>query len=519
MDGISPEDIARIKDRLSDRWWRLNNLYYITDKYGKKVKFRPNEVQADLDDNLHYLNLVLKSRQHGVTTWACIRALDMCLFQSGTQAGIVAHTANDAAKFFRKKVLYAYDNLPEWLKQHRKAVRRDMRDGVLELENGSSLEVSVSHRGGTLQFLHISEYGPMCAMFPERAQEVASGALNAIAPGNIVVIESTAYGSSGDFYERCQTAMDLHKRVRAGVAELTQMDYRFHFYGWYMDPINTLDAKGVLIPPELEDYFQRVEDEMDVSLTRGQRAWYAKKAEEQRDKMTREHPSTPEEAFAASTESEYYAKAMAAAQAEGRIAELPIDLSRPVHTFWDIGHSDTTAIWFMQENGAWFDFVDYYEAAGEQVAHYIRMLQQKGYLYGTHYWPHDGDNTDWSAGEGKTRRQIAEKAGLRNIRIVPRIEDVTMGIDMVRQVLPRCRFDKVRCGPQKEGDRRGGLECLRRYQKKWNDKTETYSDRPLHNWASNGADAFRQFAQGYQTSNGRSVATRPASPMENWRTA
>lgn len=512
-------EASRIKELLRDRLWRLSNLYWITDKYGRKVRFKPNVVQMALIENLHALNIALKSRQHGITTLACILALDMCLFRSGTQAGIVAHTAGDAAKFFRKKVLYAYDNLPDWLKRYRKAVRRDMREGVLELSNGSSLEVSVSHRGGTLQFLHISEYGPMCAMFPERAQEVASGALNAIAPGNIVIIESTAYGSSGDFYERCQTAMDLDKRVRAGVGTMTSMDYKFHFFPWFMDDINTLEAKGVVITPEMDAYFDRVEEEMDTSLTRGQRAWYYKKAEEQREKMTREQPSTPDEAFSASTDSEYYTKEMSAAEAQGRILDLPIDPSRPVFTFWDIGRSDSTTIWFMQENGAWFDFIDYYEAAGEQLAHFLRELQRRGYLYGKAYWPHDGDNTDWSSGEGKTRRQIAQAAGFRNIEIVPRIEDVTQGIDMVRQVLPRCRFDKTRCGPQKAGNSKGGLECLKRYQKKWNPKTETYSDRPLHNWASNGADAFRQFAQGYKTSSGRDVAKRPTATQDNWRTA
>ena len=128
---ITEQDRSTILDKLSDRWWRLNNLYWIVDKWGNKVRFKPNEVQTSLDDELHNLNIVPKSRQHGITTWACIRALDMALFRSNCRCGIVAHTAGDAASFFRKKVLYAYDNLPDWLKRLRPPVRRDMRDGAL----------------------------------------------------------------------------------------------------------------------------------------------------------------------------------------------------------------------------------------------------------------------------------------------------------------------------------------------------------------------------------------------------
>ncbi|WP_282265596.1 DNA packaging protein [Stenotrophomonas sp. PS02298] len=517
MTELTDQEASRFLEKLSDRWWRLNNLYYITDKYGRKVLFKVNEVQADLDDNLHTLNLVLKSRQHGITTLACIRALDMALFKKNTQAGVVAHTAGDAAKFFRKKVLYAYDNLPDWLKAVRPAVRRDMRDGVLELANGSSIEVSVSHRGGTLTFLHISEYGPLCAQRPEAAQEVSSGALNAIAPGNIVIIESTAYGASGDFYDRCQTAMELDRQVRAGTAKLTVMDYKFHFYPWFRDPINELDPEGVQLGAEDELYFAKVEAEMNYKLSDRQKAWYVKKAGDQRDKMKREHPSTPEEAFEASTEGAYYGKEMAAATNEGRITSLPINPAVPIHTFWDIGRSDTTVIWFMQENGPWLDFVDYYENSGFGVSHYAKVLKERGYLYGKHYWPHDGANEDWSANENRV--QVANKLGIKPIIVVPRIDDITEGIDMVRNMLPRCRFDKTRCGPPKAGNGRGGLEGLRRYHKAWNEKTETFSDMPKHDWASNPADGFRQAAQGYVSSTGRRVGESRALNNDNWRTA
>lgn len=498
-------EMARVRTALADRWWRLNNLYWITDKWGKKVRFKPNWVQAQLDDRLWFLNIVLKSRQHGVTTWACIRALDMILFRSNCKAGIVAHTAADAAKFFRQKVLYAYDNLPDWLKALRPAVRRDMRDGILELSNGSSIEVSVSHRGGTLQFLHISEYGPMCSLYPERAKEVAAGALNTVAAGNIVVIESTARGASGDFYERCQTAMSMDAAVRAGTASLSELDYRFHFFGWYHDQANAIDPGNVPIPEESAKYFELLEGELGIALSAGQRAWYVKKAADQREHMTSEHPSTPAEAFRSSVDGAYYGMEMAKAEAEGRICDLPFNPAQPVYTFWDIGHSDASAIWFMQENGPWFDFIGYYEASGEQAAHYAKQLQiytaERDWLYSKAYLPHDIEVTEWvGTGDNKTRRELLEDMGVKPIEVVPRISNVLEGIDMVRRVLPRCRFDRTRCGPPKAGDRsrRGGIEALRNYRKEYNEKLETFRDTPLHDWCSHGADAFRQFAQGFQ---------------------
>ena len=173
----------------------------------------------------------------------------------------------------------------------------------------------------------------------------------------------------------------------------------------------------------------------------------------------------------------------------------------------------------MQENGPWLDFIDYYEMSGHSVHHFAKVLRDKGYLYGKHHWPHDGDNEDWSASE--SRKQVATKLGIKPITIVPRISNVLEGIDMVRNMLPRCRFDKTRCGPPRAGGGtgKGGLEALRRYHKEWNEKTETFSDMPKHDWASDGADGFRTAAQGYVSSSGRKVGERGQTTQDNWRTA
>lgn len=522
MTVVTPEQ-ERLRCLLRDRWWRLNNLYWITDKWGRKTQFKPNQVQTALDDNLHFKNIVLKSRQHGVTTWACIRALDMILFRGNCKAGIVAHTAFDAGKFFRQKVLYAYDNLPDWLKRARPVTRRDMKDGILELANGSSIEVSVSHRGGTLQFLHISEYGPMCSLYPARASEVASGALNTVAPGNIIVIESTAHGAHGDFYERSRQSEDLDKQLRAGSAVLTEMDYRFHFFGWFDDPQSTMDPTHVPISEPMVKYFDGLEEQLDVAITNGQRAWYVKKSVEQREHMKREFPSTPKEAFEASVEGSYYGRYMDAAEADQRIARFPHNPNMPVHTFWDIGRSDGTAIWFMQENGPWYDFIAYYAGHGEQSAHFAKVLQryrdERNYVYGKHYMPHDIEVTEWvGTGDNKTRKEVLEANGVKPIVVVPKIANLQEGVDMVRRILHRCRFDSVNCGPPIPGGRdRGGIEALKNYRKEWNEQVQAFKDTPVKDWTTEGADALRQFAQAFAPER-RASGESPPEPEEHWKT-
>lgn len=103
---------------------------------------------------------------------------------------------------------------------------------------------------------------------------------------------------------------------------------------------------------------------------------------------------------------------------------------------------------------------------------------------------------------------------------VERIDNIAEGIDMVRQALPRCRFDRTRCGESTPGSGRGGLPALAAYQKKWNETTSAWHDYPLHNWASNGADAFRQFAQGYPINGINDVGTRQRRRQRdrNWKT-
>lgn len=517
MPTLAPDLQARdgVRSLLGDRLWRFNNLYWITDDEGNEVRFRLNAAQLDFDDEVHTRNLILKSRQHGFTTYACIRALDTALFRGNTSCGILFHKKEDAVQKFRTKILYAYDRLPAWLRADVAVIKRD-ESSTLELSNGSSILCTASGRGHRFQYLHISELGPMVAMFPARAEEVTSGALNAVGPDAIVTIESTAMGAWGDFYNRCQRAMSKDRMVEAGTERLTKLDYKFFFFAWWMDARNSLDPEDVSIPDDLADYFDTIEARYECRLHAGQRAWYAKKLEEQGDKMKREHPSTPEEAFQGSVEGAYYATELARAEREGRICDLPFHPELPVYTFWDIGRSDSTAIWAMQQVGPWMQFINYYENSGQGAAHYANKLQAwrdtLGYRYGRHYLPHDARVADWSQSDNRTRAQVIEDMKIGPVEVVPQVEVLQDGIEMTRQMLARCKFDKRACGETEPGSGRGGLPALRAYRAVFDEKSQTWSDRPIKSWANHGADAFRQCAQGYDAPTDTSPRRKKRSP-------
>jgi hypothetical protein len=354
----------------------------------------------------------------------------------------------------------------------------------------------------------------MVAMFPKRAEEVASGALNTLAPEDtIITIESTAMGAWGDYYDRCQRAMVQDRMIEAGAAVRTSMDYRLHFYGWWQDPRNRMNPDGVPIPDKLSTYFDQLETMYQCRIFPGQRAWYLKKSEEQKDKMKREHPSTPKEAFEGSVEGAYYAVELAKIEADGRICDLPYIPTLPVYTFWDIGRNDSTAIWLAQVVGPWVNFIGYYENAHHGSSHYTNYLRtlknEKGYQYGCHYLPHDAKVSDWSVSENKTRKEVIEDARIGPVTVVERIESLSDGIEMTRQFLARCRFDRKECGEYPVGSGRGGLPALRAYIKSFDERAQVWSDTPMKNWARHGADAIRQAAQGFSAEDASDIPRPP----------
>lgn len=176
-----------------------------------------------------------------------------------------------------------------------------------------------------------------------------------------------------------------------------------------------------------------------------------------------------------------YAREVRAATEEGRITKVPYDRSKPVHTFWDLGRSDHTSIWFTQIVGFEFRCLAYYQNRGYGLDHYIKELQRRAYVYGDCWLPHDAEN-ELLASQRTISQQMRE-AGY-TVRITPKIK-VADGINAARMIFPNTWFDAEECAD--------GLNCLRRYRYDVDDNGQ-FSRNPLHDEASDGADAFRYMA-------------------------
>lgn len=470
--------------RMGDKWWRMNNLYYIINENAEKILFQPKlrEVQTDLFNDPHNRKLILKARQHGVTTYYCIDFLDNAMFNDNVRCGIIAHNKDDAQIFFADKVKYAFDNLrcPE-LKEKMAATKDSSRE--LVFANNSAIRVGTSLRSTTLQFLHISEYGKICAKYPEKAKEIRTGALNTVHGDNFITIESTAEGRDGDFYRMCTVAQNNDKSGK----ELTEMDFKPFFFSWFQKPEYRINPDGIPIPADLKEYFISLYQKHGIKLDAEQRAWYVKKYETQQDEMKREFPSTPEEAFEAAIIGAYYGVQMAKVREQRRLGIFPHNPNALVHTAWDLGYNDAMTIWLFQLDNNMVNIIDYYENSGEGFEHYASYLREKkDFVYGTHYAPHDINKHDVMSGKTRIRRAL-EDFDIAFERI-NRAKDVVEDINEVRRMFYRFRFNE----PTTEK----GVSALDNYRKKWDDSNGCFHRTPLHNHASNGADGLRTLVHG-----------------------
>lgn len=475
MDVTPEEAEARIRVKLSDRMWRLNHLYWIQTKDKGEQLFKLNAAQEKMIREMHWRNVLLKARQMGFTTFFCIFALDLCLFNDNISAGFIAHNKEDAEDIFTKKIRFAWDRLPDWLRQARWAEEESKQ--ALRFNNGSSLRVGVSLRSGTYHFLHVSEFGKIAFKYPDKAIEVVTGAFPTVPVNGFICVESTYEGGKGgEFYKLLTKSMEIVGKPHG------PLDFKFHFRAWHEDKGYRANGEPA---PELRTYFAELEAN-GIKLDRAQQAWYSGMWRTLGSKMQQEYPSTPEEAMNVEVEGAYYAKLMTQARAQGRISGVPWEPSVPVSTFWDLGLDDSMSIWFTQFVGREIRLIRYVEATGEGFGYFKRLLDDYrdrfGYNYGQHFAPHDISQRELST--GMTRLKSAKDIGI-HFEQVP-IAPVDIGISAVRDLLPRCWFDKKACEL--------GINCLEAYHAKLDESRAVLSMIPVHDWASHGADAFRTMA-------------------------
>lgn len=215
--------------------------------------------------------------------------------------------------------------------------------------------------------------------------------------------------------------------------------------------------------------------------------------------------------FEASVKGAIYAKEIEHLRQQGQLTTVPYDPLLPVETDWDLGIGDAMSIWFSQRpRSGDIRLIDYYEASGEGFPHYVNVLRQKGYVYGTHWAPHDIQVRE--LGSGKSRLEVAAGFGLK-FELTPRTnsgqgQEVEEGIHAVRMLLPRCWFDAKKCAP--------GIEALKHYRRDYNARLNEFKATPVHDWASHAADAFRGLAVRHEEPRAPATVSMPRMASGGW---
>ena len=241
---------------------------------------------------------------------------------------------------------------------------------------------------------------------------------------------------------------------------------------WFAEVLSSADTK-VFTPEQLESELREYQHDYG--------------AEEGRALFEQEYNCSFESALLGS----YYGSYLTRAQKEGRIGQVPIDRGALVHTSWDLGIADSSAIWFIQCVGPQRRIVDYHEASGVGLDEYARVLREKAdqhrWVYGKHYFPHDVEVRELG-NKGLSRSDTLAGLGIKPT-VVPQ-HSVMDGINAVRRLLDHAWIDEGRC--------ERGLNALRNYRREWDERLKMFRDSPLHDWASHGADALRTFGAGYR---------------------
>lgn len=238
---------------------------------------------------------------------------------------------------------------------------------------------------------------------------------------------------------------------------------------WFGERLTVEQTGGVISPETIE------QERRELVVERGE--------DEANDIIRQEYYCD----FDAAIPGSYYGRAISRLEQLGRVSDLVYDPRKAVITAWDIGVGDSTAIWFVQQFGNVVHVIDFYENSGVGADHYARVIKERDYGYEGHILPHDVDDREWG-NNASSRKEVLKDLKVKPIRVMPRasLED---GINAVRVLLPRCRFANTPAVEQ-------GLNALRQYQKRWDEKLRVYSNTPLHDWTSHAADAFRYLAQG-----------------------
>ena len=489
-----PRTENQIRKCLRNKIWRKNHLYTIVDESGKKRPYVQRPVQRSFAKDRHGLDVVLKSRQHGFSSETDIDMLDDSLFTPDLVCGIIAHTKIDAEEIFRTKIQLPYEELPDFIKKSNKAIKNDAC--TLILANGSSIRVAVGFRSATTHRLHVSELGKICSKYPKRAEEIKTGTMPSIHPqlGGRAVIEGTAEGAAGDFYDLCTQAQSDTENARKEGRKLSALQYKFHFYAWHQDPKNQIDPLGITISDILKDYFESLKD---IKTTIRQQAWYAAKKDGPGGLgrlMKREHPSTVDEAFETAVSGAVFGDEIEECRSDGRLGFYPWIKNAPVYTFWDLGYRNSTSVGFVQFIKSEVRVIDYYCMRGRGATYHATQVRNKPYNYHEHHMPHDVMNHE--KGTGIILKDTYQSLFKEPIRTVERPKFKEDSITALRDMFNLIHFNSKTCAQGK--DEQNLIKSLSYYRYDWDEDNKVFSKVPIHDWASDPADMMQTLALVYR---------------------
>ena len=393
------------------------------------IPYKPRKHQKEVHDKLKRFNVLVCHRRFGKTV-LCINEILKKAMQNTLPRPRYYYLAPtySMAKRTSWDYLKEYTNVLPNVTYHETELRCD-------LPNGARIQLLGCERPDSLRGLYIDGVvlDEVAQMPPRLWTEIIRPALSDREGWMIAIGTPQGHNAFFDLY-----------------------DYANHQDGWYAETFKSSET-GIISDLELNEAKHLMPDEV--------------------------YEAEFECSFDSAALGSIYAKGLAKAEEEKRITKVPYETGIKVNTYWDLGMADKTAIWFVQQKGSAFHIIDYYEDSGESLEFYATVLDEKKYIYDTHYLPHDANVRE--LGTGVSRVETAQSLGMRT-SIVPKLP-VEDGINAVRMVLSRCWFDHEKC--------KYGIDALRQYRWATTERGEI-KNKPEHSWCSHAADSFRYFAVG-----------------------
>jgi len=470
--------------RGNQKWRICSWIYKIKDKRGKRIPFSPNKPQLELMSSIHKRVIVLKGRQLWITTYYCIYYLDRVLHTPNYSCHIIAQDKETVIKIFKNIIKFAFDNLPPEIRNLYE-IRTDKANELSVRLKGigewiwSTISVGTSWRGTTIQSLHVTEFGKVCAKFKQKAEEIVTGAINAVSKDCEVVIESTAEWNEGEFFEFCKIA----ENNKISGTRLSALDFAFFFFPRYLEDGYRLDDDNIVITQEFQAYFDRLKVEHGIILDVPQMRWYVKMYETQQDKMKREYPSTSKEAFDVAVQWAYYEAEMNILRRQNRICFVPYDPQLKVNTcrdLWGAWGGNDMVIRYFQVFGDEVRWINRDKLNGIGIIEAIETcVKTKWYQYWYHFGPHDLKVHEQTT--AITRFEAAAKAWVVFHVIDSYSGIISDRISATKRILKKSWFDSTNCTKW--------FNELWLYRRKRNKTLGMFLDQPDHQFSDN-ADAF-----------------------------